>query len=249
MAWPTRRRARRYYNQIISARPRFDIIEYFALKRTKSCGTERTLRFLCDGGKYHKITFRERGRITLHDHVLKCERALMELSDEAKMPRCIRILDAWKKAANHSYGLHLDWARITNGRGEDVNPFLGFRQHVHDWKRANKTFEDVDNLDIHITKRMENILRAWAKQLLDRIHKITPNPVVNTKEAKASAAKAEKLMLTQRYKMIPIEPAQPKVFLKAVKQVAKPLQTLKSQLQTTPLKKLEVVGVGRNLTK
>ena len=73
----------------------------FLLKHQGSYGYERTIRCRCMG-KLHKITFRQRGPISLENHKnLEAERTLVRLGGD--VPVCIMLLQEWQASIRKEF--------------------------------------------------------------------------------------------------------------------------------------------------
>jgi hypothetical protein len=136
--------------------------EYYSMRNKGELGPETTLKILCDGGKMHKLTFYARGPVKLHNHNARAEHALRELSNtDQALPRCLRILSAWR-AERNSYDLDLAvYNRLSSARS--------YRHIIKTIHSQAKNCVDADGLDTEHAERLKSMIEDIASHLRDCI--------------------------------------------------------------------------------
>jgi hypothetical protein len=141
-----------------------ELTDYYTLRHNKAHGAQVTVTLLCDGGKMHKVTFYDRGQITLHNHNLRAERALGELGQE-QLPRCVQLIKAWKQGLSH-YGVMFPDIYKRTGL------ITGFRQTVNAMHREVQIVQDADGFDIHHAVRLTALVNGKEQSTKIKIEKV-----------------------------------------------------------------------------
>lgn len=133
------------------------------MRNKRELGPSTTLTILCDGGKMHKLTFYARGPVKLHNHSLRSERALSQLSnnEDHRVPRCLRILATWRQQ-HYTQGLD---GPVYNR----LSDALGYRSLIHHIHAHSQACVDADGLDITHEDRLKSIAEDIYYNLTDTI--------------------------------------------------------------------------------
>lgn len=142
---------------------------HWHLRHVKQEGLSTTVTLLCDAGrKMHTITFRDRGRVTLHDHSRKSEEAAKGLaemmgSEGYRLPLCMRVLADWK-AGNF-------WTLPEASRNKAQGQ-LHWRNCVNSARKQNKVFDDADLMNYPNGVRLRSIIDAKQRKLREMSDKL-----------------------------------------------------------------------------